>query len=265
MYICKLNQPKKIRPMKKNLLLLMFVVLIAGVTKLSAQCTPDPNVNSSGIVPDSATNLPPAYVGVPYSTTLTAVVPLDTTSGVMPATIEKICVTNFTQPNITDFSWTTNVTDDCFPGGEKNCLIMTANPQTSDIGIHSMQIMLKTSVKVGIVPTTITQKDTIKYFQIVVHPAAGISVGDARNFFALSNVPNPFNQYTDVYFNAPKTEIYSISVYNLLGEAMLVDKINAIQGSNKYTLNAENLPDGIYIYKLTNGIDVFTERMVIQK
>ncbi|MDD2412382.1 MAG: T9SS type A sorting domain-containing protein [Bacteroidales bacterium] len=250
--------------MKKKLHLLLFVLII-GVIKVSAQCTPDPTLNHSGIIPDSATNLPPAYVGTTYSTTLTAKVPLDTVFLGVSATILKICIDQFIEPSITDFSWTTNVSENCFPGGQTNCLIMTANPQTSDIGIHSMQIMLKTSVKVGIVPTTITQKDTIKYFQIVVHPAAGISVGDARNFFALSNVPNPFNQYTDVYFNAPKTEIYSISVYNLLGEAMLVDKINAIQGSNKYTLNAENLPDGIYIYKLTNGIDVFTERMVIQK
>ncbi|MDD2345976.1 MAG: T9SS type A sorting domain-containing protein, partial [Bacteroidales bacterium] len=254
----------KISPMKKNLLLLMFVVLIAGVTKLSAQCTPDPNVNTSGIVPDSATNLPPAYVGVPYSTTLTAVVPLDTTSGVVPATIEKICVTNFTQPNITDFSWTTNVTDDCFPGGEKNCLILSANPQTSDIGIHSMVITLVTSALIGgFLP--FSQTDSIDYYQIIVHPASGISVGDARNFFALKNVPNPFANSTDVHFSAPKAESFSFLVYNILGETVFAEEIMAAKGPNKYTFHAENIPDGIYIYKLTNGINTFTERMVIQK
>lgn len=243
----------------------MLFVLIIGVIKVSAQCTPDPTINHSGIIPDSATNLPPAYVGTTYSTTLTAKVPLDTALFGVSATILKICINQFIEPSITDFSWTTNVPDDCFPGGQTNCLIMTANPQTSDVGIHSMQIMLKTSVKVGIVPTPITQKDTIKYFQIVVHPAAGISVGDARNFFALKNIPNPFANTTDVYFNAPKAETYSFLVYNILGETVFTEEIMAAQGPNKYTLHVGNLPDGIYIYKLTNGINTFTERLVIQK
>lgn len=258
------SSQKKIRPMKKNLLLLMFVVLIAGVTKLSAQCTPDPNVNTSGIVPDSATNLPPAYVGVPYSTTLTAVVPLDTTSGVVPATIEKICVTNFTQPNITDFSWMTNVANDCFPGGEKNCLILSANPQTSDIGIHTMVITLVTTAKIGgAIPYT--QTDEIDYYQIVVNPAAGISVSDARKFFAMKNVPNPFANSTDVHFNAPKAENYTFVVTNFLGQVVLDETINAVKGPNKYSFDASNLPKGVYIYTLSNGIYNFTERMVVQK
>lgn len=242
----------------------MFVVLFIGVTKVSAQCTPDPNINTSGIVPDSATNLPPAYVGIAYSATLTAVVPLDTNQGGIPATIDKICVVNILPPSITDFSWTTNVAEDCFPGGEKNCLIMTANPQTSDIGIHSMKIMLATRALIG-GSFPFNQSDTIDYYLIIVHPAAGISVGDARNFFALKNVPNPFSNSTDVHFNAPKADNYSFSVFNLLGETVLVDDIKAAKGPNKYTLQAENLPDGIYIYKLTNGINTFTERLVIQK
>jgi hypothetical protein len=263
-YIC-LSLKLKILIMKRNLLLLVLFVIAIGLSESNAQCTPDPNFNHSGISPDSATNLPPAYVGDAYIAVMTAVVPRDTTnaSGV-PATIQKICVINFTQPNITNFSWTTNVAQNCFPGGAKNCLLMTANPVASDIGIHSMKIVLETNAIVGgIIPYS--QKDTVDYYQIVVNPAAGISVSDARKFFAMKNVPNPFVNSTDVHFNAPKAENYTFVVTNYLGQVVFNETISAAKGPNKYSFDANALSEGIYIYTLSNGVHNFTDRMLIQK
>ncbi len=250
--------------MKKNLFFLFLLVTIIGTTKVSAQCTPDPNFNQAGISPDSATNLPPAFVGTAYTAIMTAVVPLDTNSNGIPATIDEICVTNFVQPNITNFSWSTNVANNCFPGGQKNCLIMTANPQTADIGIHSMEISLETTALIGgVLP--FSQTDVIDYYQIVVSPAAGIAVSDARKFFAMKNIPNPFVNNTDVHFNAPKSDRYTFVVTNVVGQVVFSEVIDAAKGPNKYSFIAENLTEGIYIYTLSNGIYNFTERMVIQK
>lgn len=251
--------------MKRNLLLLVLFVIAIGLSESNAQCTPDPNFNQPGISPDSATNLPPAYVGTAYTAVMTAVVPRDTTnaSGI-PATIQKICVISFDQPNITNFSWTTNVPQNCFPGGAKNCLIMTANPVASDIGIHSMEIVLETSALIGsVVPYS--QKDTIDYYQIVVNPAAGISVSDARKFFAMKNVPNPFANSTDVHFNAPVAENYTFVVTNYLGQVVYSETINAAKGPNRYSFDANGLAEGVYIYTLSNGVNNFSERMVVQK
>ncbi len=252
--------------MKKILLSLLFAFIAFGFNSINAQCTPDANVTAPGISPDSATNLPPAHVGVAYSTTMTAIVPTDTTQGGVPVTITKICIKSITiDQALNGFTWTTNVSDNCFPGGTKKCLLLQATPGTPDIGIHNLTISLETSATLGgFVP--ITQKDTIRYYRIVVsNGGAGIKVEDGRNFFALQNSPNPFASTTEIHFNAPTSANYNFAVYNMLGEVVYTEAISATYGANTYSFNGSKLEEGIYFYKLTNGANSYTQRMIIQR
>lgn len=243
----------------------MFAFVVFGVNTVNAQCTPDPNFNQAGISPDSATNLPAAYVNVAYSTTMTAVVPSDTTVSGAPVTIEKICVMSLTSaPALTGLTWSTNTAESCFPGGEKNCMLIQASPVTADIGIHNLTILLQTNATIGgFIP--MTQNDTVRYYRIVVSAGAGISVENGNKFFALQNTPNPFASTTDIHFNAPMSASYNFSVYNMLGEVVYTDMISAVYGANKYVFDGSKLDNGIYFYKLTNGNNTFTQRMIIQK
>ena len=96
--------------MRKILLSLIMVGgIIAGA---NAQCTPDPQYTTSGIYPDSATGLPPAYIGHSYDVVITAVVPTDT----MGFTIEYIELTGVggLPPN---FTYQCNPSNCQFPGG----------------------------------------------------------------------------------------------------------------------------------------------------
>jgi hypothetical protein len=66
------------------------------------------------------------------------------------------------------------------------------------------------------------------------------------------NYPNPFNPTTTIEFAISKTGIYSLRLYNILGE--LVKEISNREykaGYYKETFNAAGLSSGMYIYRLT--------------
>lgn len=92
---------------------------------------------------------------------------------------------------------------------------------------------------------------------------------DKDGFFLNQNYPNPFNPTTIISFNIPqKNKTYSVSliVYNLLGEELtkLID-YKLISGSYKVEFNAEDLPSGVYLYKLQVDNYTKTKKMILLK
>lgn len=71
------------------------------------------------------------------------------------------------------------------------------------------------------------------------------------NFKLHQNYPNPFNPSTVISFDMPKGGFVSLKVYNSLGQevAVLIDgMVNA--GMQQKVFKADNLPSGVYFYKL---------------
>jgi choice-of-anchor B domain-containing protein len=71
-------------------------------------------------------------------------------------------------------------------------------------------------------------------------------------FVLNQNYPNPFNPSTNVKFSIPYSGFVNLSVYNLLGEKVdeLLNEILA-EGEYNFKFDADNLPSGIYIAKLS--------------
>jgi len=80
------------------------------------------------------------------------------------------------------------------------------------------------------------------------------------------NYPNPFNPTTNINYSITNSGIVSLKVYNVLGQevAILVSK-NLSTGNYSTTFNASNLPSGIYIYKLTEGSEIISKKMMVLK
>jgi len=87
------------------------------------------------------------------------------------------------------------------------------------------------------------------------------------NVFALyQNYPNPFNPATRIVYTIPKAGNVYLSVYNAIGEEVAV-LTNSYKEAGTYEINfdAKDLPSGIYIYKLQNGINSITKKMLLVK
>jgi pimeloyl-ACP methyl ester carboxylesterase len=85
--------------------------------------------------------------------------------------------------------------------------------------------------------------------------------------FALKqNYPNPFNPATVIEFNLPEASQIELKIYDLLGRkvATLVDtELQA--GRYKKRFNAENLANGLYIYRLSSPYGELSKKMLYIK
>ncbi len=80
------------------------------------------------------------------------------------------------------------------------------------------------------------------------------------------NYPNPFNPSTVIRYELPAAGQVMLKVYNLLGQevATLVNRREAA-GYKAVTVSMNNLPSGIYVYRITAGTFSATKKMILMK
>jgi len=85
-------------------------------------------------------------------------------------------------------------------------------------------------------------------------------------FKLAQNYPNPFNPTTTIEFAVPKAGVYSLKVYNVLGEevANLVDNQLSV-GQHKVNFDASRLASGMYIYRLSGSNVNISKKMILMK
>lgn len=243
--------------MKKTLLLLSFLsVMSLGAF---AQCTPA-TVSNPGIYPDSATNFMPAYQGQAYNQLITVKVPADTVQSGIPIPIASIKLNSIVGlPQGLSYSCVPSNCD--FPGGATNCAVISGT--TNDpVGVYTLAITVEPFI--GTPPLVISNgPQTISYYKIVVNPGSSIQSLNPNTFSVSQNTPNPSDNACDIYYTLTGKADVEIRLMNAIGKEVQKIKTNGNPGTNKYTLNTENLAQGIYFYSLYNGQTTVTKRMVV--
>lgn len=91
-----------------------------------------------------------------------------------------------------------------------------------------------------------------------IHPAVSFKLNQ--------NFPNPFNPETTIRFSLNDNGFTNLEVYNLLGQHV-ADLLNGevSAGEHKIIFNAENLPSGVYLYKLQQGSHSEIKKMLLLK
>ena len=78
------------------------------------------------------------------------------------------------------------------------------------------------------------------------------------------NYPNPFNPTTKVAFHVPESQHAQLTVVNVLGEIVRVMVDDFVEsGRHEFTLDARNLPSGMYFYVLRTGTFSDTRKMTL--
>lgn len=93
-----------------------------------------------------------------------------------------------------------------------------------------------------------------------------VEVNTPASFSLSQNYPNPFNPSTNIEYRIPEDGFVSLSIYNSLGQhvSTLVNEQQSA-GNHSLTFSADNLPSGLYFYKLRSGSFVETRKMLLLK
>ncbi len=86
------------------------------------------------------------------------------------------------------------------------------------------------------------------------------------SFKLYQNYPNPFNPTTEITFSIPEITEVNLEIFNAQGQLVdVVIKGELSAGLHRYSFGAQNLPSGIYYYKLHTGNEVQIRKMVYVK
>ncbi|MBN2103586.1 SBBP repeat-containing protein [bacterium] len=88
-------------------------------------------------------------------------------------------------------------------------------------------------------------------------------IHNAKHFMLHQNYPNPFNPSTKIEYNVKKACKVNLVVYNLNGQ-VVKELVNSYQQAGRYfiNLNIQDIPSGIYFYKIKMGDFQAVRRMV---
>jgi hypothetical protein len=80
------------------------------------------------------------------------------------------------------------------------------------------------------------------------------------------NYPNPFNPTTTISFSLPAQSMVNLTVYDLLGN-QVAELVNEVRdaGVHHITFDGAQLSTGVYLYKLNNGSEILTQKMMLVK
>jgi len=106
---------------------------------------------------------------------------------------------------------------------------------------------------------------------VVIRENNAVSVSGSGNSFINNyileqNYPNPFNPGTIISFSIPNSGFTQLKIYDALGTE-INSLVNEYKQSGNYDIefNAENLPTGIYFYRLISGNYSDTKKMILLK
>ncbi|MCP4582112.1 MAG: alpha/beta fold hydrolase, partial [candidate division Zixibacteria bacterium] len=107
------------------------------------------------------------------------------------------------------------------------------------------------------------------FFDSVMHSTTGVNDDNINipNTTILSqNYPNPFNSSTTIEYTLNESSNVKLEIYDILGRKIetLLDEQQAA-GHRKINWNASQYSSGIYFYKLSNGDNSVSKRMVLLK
>lgn len=245
--------------MKK--ILLIAAVFFASY-QANAQCTPG-NYPSNGIYPDTLTNFVEGCKGVPYTQTITNVVPADTSvvygGQSITATINYIKVDEIIGLPA-GLSFECNVTDCKFPGGQTNCAVISGT--TNDVGEHTLLFKLTANgTPSGFIPVPIEMNYDVKGYKIKIQDcgstASVIELTEAATF---SIFPNPVKDVVTISNLSDDMLIKNISIINAEGKVVHTYATN----QSSLEINTSALKSGIYFVTVKQQNTKQTMKLVVE-
>lgn len=102
----------------------------------------------------------------------------------------------------------------------------------------------------------------IKFNKTSYQAATGITENSLIN--NVSVFPNPVNNEASLSITSQEPATLDVFVSDLSGKAMYQAQVNTVAGSNNFPLNVNTLSNGIYLIYITDGNNVYTQKLIKQ-
>ncbi len=92
------------------------------------------------------------------------------------------------------------------------------------------------------------------------------NLGIPNSYTLYQNYPNPFNPSTKIKFELPKPESVKIEVYDIIGQKIQTLLNKPMQaGYHEVEFKRQNLPSGVYLYRIETGEWTNVKKMILMK
>lgn len=256
------------------------------------------------IIPDSATNFVHGCQGNPYEQIMYLKAAKDTTItipglGVITANIDSFVV----DANIVGLpayllvesvpallppagaaSPKSNFSRLVIKGDSLACVKISGNvPANATVGTNNLTVTLLVytsnihsadPVVDAIIPTFYPGRKTdtstaINDYKLVIDPIpcwpAAVSNLTKYDFEIVNAIPNPTANTTRVTFMSNNANSYEYKLVNNLGEVVLNETLKSTTGINYINVDASNLSNGIYMFSLSNGKGMLSQKIQVNK
>jgi len=155
-----------------------------------------------------------------------------------------------------------------------NYVLLTREGTSGDFTIAADYSPVVIGNKIMFAFVTLTDET---YFTLGTTDEVASPLGDLTNVnrldeqpltFDLKNAyPNPFNPTTNIEYSIAKKSDVQLTVYNSLGQqvAKLVDLKGQAAGKYKLNWSAQNMPSGVYFYRIEAGDFISLKKMILIK
>jgi hypothetical protein len=255
-------------------LLSIIVCFFFLMPLLQAQCVPNPIavfIGFPGFYPNPFNDsIDDGTLNIPYSETITVIVPSDTTINpadfgipLPPVTVNvnwgKITNVSGLPPGIT---YACNSPNCEWTGGGNGCILLSGTPTVA--GPYSIEFTVEFNIVVPILGATTTPGAPVTYDMDVAGPTGVGDELDPAVFGLAQNIPNPADGLTRIMFNSPDVRTMELQLISLTGQILAREQLHATNGLNSVELDLSSLAPGVYFYRLDNGNTSLTRKLIRQ-
>lgn len=275
----------------KKIFLPLLMVLFFGAANAQTPCVPGTLTapKAGYIIPDSATNLNHACIGLPYEQIIYIKAQKDTSIVLFGITqqaqidsyVVRKAVTNLPPGLVVEavpgFKLAsgdatkpkTNFERLIIPGDSMACIKISGTvPTGTTPQVYTLVIQVRAYLSGIPLVNKIDTLADVNYYSIDVKaaPCWPAAVSDVASSFTLdAPFPNPMSNSMYVPFKAQTAGEYSLRVYSFLGQEVFFSKMKATQGTNYFRVDNPGWANGMYLFTLSNDEQTRSGKFTIQR
>ena len=171
-------------------------------------------------------------------------------------------------PPMPNFTYTCDPPNCVFVPEELGCVTISGTPTSDQVGTHELFFE-----GIGhIILFGVPNQQPITYPSFLApgsYPLEVVQGSGLRTVllsgFSIQNSPNPFSHTTDILIRSDFSGEYEYRVSDLLGRQIERKRLQILEGDNTVTFDGSKLAEGTYLFTLTDGEAVLTQKLLISR